>query len=291
MIFLTLSIIFSAYLVLSFKVFERLNINSFHAIVVNYLACVITGSFLNNSLPDYNAFIKADWFIYSAILGISFIIFFNVMSIITMKQGATVTSVANKLSMVIPVMLSFYLYDDKINTLKILGILISLIAVVCTSLKEDSNKHQLKLSSLFLPILLFIGSGMNDTLIKFAQVNHIADENNRNGFNICIFSVSFFAGFMFMLYDIFILKNRFEFKSIIAGIALGIPNYFSMYFLLKTLALPGWNSSTIFPINNIGIVSLTSLLALIIFKEHLSKLNWVGLFLAFIAIIIMFFSA
>ena len=78
--------------------------------------------------------------------------------------------------------------------------------------------------------------------------------------------------------------STLEAKSIVAGFALGIPNYFSIHFLLNALNLPNLESTVVFPVNNTGIVLLSTLLAIILFKEKLTKVNWAGILLAVVSI-------
>jgi uncharacterized membrane protein len=61
-----------------------------------------------------------------------------------------------------------------------------------------------------------------------------------------------------------------------------------MYFLVETLG--AFDATYIFPLNNIGIVALSTLLAFWFFKEKLNKQNMLGLGLAFLAIILISFS-
>ena len=68
---------------------------------------------------------------------------------------------------------------------------------------------------------------------------------------------------------------------------LGLVNYCSIYFLLKALKIEGLESSSLFTINNVGIVTLTTLMGITFFKEHISKLNWIGIALALIGITLM----
>ena len=75
-----------------------------------------------------------------------------------------------------------------------------------------------------------------------------------------------------------------EYKNVIAGIVLGIPNYFSIYFLVKALRSDLFDSSGIFTINNVGIVIISTLLGIVFFRERLSMKNWIGIILAIISI-------
>ncbi len=290
MIFLILSVVSSSFLILAFKFFERYNINLFQTIVVNYITCVITGAVVDQHIPDYTHWITLAWFPNSAFLGCSFILFFNLMGHITTHQGVTVTSIANKLSLVIPVCVSFYLYNETITALKICGILLSLVAVVLSSIKDHGHQASFSMKLLFWPLVLFIGSGINDSFVKYAQVN-LLQEHEFNAYNTVIFSFAAVIGFIALLYSIMINKQTFQWKSIPAGIFLGVPNYFSIYFLLKTLQLPDWDSSVIFPVNNIGVVAFSAIMAFVLFKESMSMLNKIGLALSVIAIIIMAYAA
>jgi uncharacterized membrane protein len=85
-------------------------------------------------------------------------------------------------------------------------------------------------------------------------------------------------------------KIKFDSRSILAGIAIGIPNYFSIWFLVNVLKQYKGNSSAIIPINNMGIVLLSSVLAWLMFKEKLSALNLVGIILALGAIALIAFD-
>lgn len=290
MINLLLSILFATSLAFILKIFERKKLDLFQAIVFNYLSCVITGIAVQQSVPDYSSYSTQSWFVYAVTLGCSFIFFFNVMGYIVKHMGITVMSVANKLSLVIPVSAAFFIFHEEATALKIIGIIIALCAVIFTSLKEESDKHTFKLAQLFWPILLFVGSGMNDTLIKYAQTFHMHDADNAP-FNITIFSAAFAVGFLILVGLILLKKNKFDSPSIVGGLMLGVPNYFSMHFLIKALSINGYGGSVIFPLNNIGVVTVSAILAFFLFREKISKINLVGIALAIISIILIAYAA
>jgi drug/metabolite transporter (DMT)-like permease len=85
-------------------------------------------------------------------------------------------------------------------------------------------------------------------------------------------------------------RNPIQLKSIIGGICLGLLNYISTYTLLKTLSDKILTDSVIFPIINIGVVIVASVVAMVFFKEHLSKKNFVGIALAVLSIFILAIS-
>lgn len=286
MINLIICILLSTYLVLCLKAFGKYKVNTFQAIVFNYFACIVTGSLYEGKVPDYPAIYRQPWFYYAVYMGAAFFIMFIMMGYITRHIGATVTSVAGKLSVVIPVAAAFLLYDEPVTVLKLSAVVLAIIAVVLSSIREDSSAHR-PISGIYLlmPVLLFIGSGINDTLSKYCQTTFL-NENNFSTFNIAVFSTAAFTGFVFFIIQT-INGKQVELKSIIAGIILGVPNFFSLQFLLATLSTEGWDSSIIFPLNNIGIVAATGISAYLLFNEKLSRLNLLGLVLALVTIGLM----
>ena len=93
------------------------------------------------------------------------------------------------------------------------------------------------------------------------------------------------AGLIGAVILVFKKNVNIKLKNIFGGILLGVPNYFSMVYLIKALQTKNLNSSVIFTINNVAIVALTTLLAIVFFKEKLSKKNWLGIVLAIISIL------
>lgn len=72
-----------------------------------------------------------------------------------------------------------------------------------------------------------------------------------------------------------------------AGIVLGIPNYYSIFFLIKALQNKNFESSELFTFNNVGVVILSTVVGVVLFKERLSKKNLIGVALAIIGIVLV----
>ena len=285
MIYLLLSILASTIIFIIFKLFEKFQINIFQAIVVNYCIAFTTGILSYNGTITISQLPNLDWFYYTLILGALFIIVFNLMGITTQKNGLSVVSVATKMSVVVPVLFGLLYYNESLGTLKLIGIAIALIAVYLTSNKSNQG-ITVNRKSIVLPILVFIGSGIIDTSIKFLEDTYVAN-NDVPLFSAIIFLAAAIIGFIFIIIQIIRGSFNFEFKNIIAGICLGVPNYFSIYFLVKTLRSDILESSGIFAINNVSIVALSTFAGIFIFKEKLIRKNWVGIALAILSIILI----
>lgn len=285
MIYLLLSILASTIIFIIFKLFEKFQINIFQAIVVNYCIAFTTGILSYNGTITISQLPNLDWFYYTLILGALFIIVFNLMAITTQKSGLSVVSVATKMSVVVPVLFGLLYYNESLGTVKLIGIAIALIAVYLTSNKSKQG-ISVNRKSIVLPILVFIGSGIIDTSIKFLEDTYVAN-NDVPLFSAIIFLAAAIIGFIFIIIQIIRGSFNFEFKNIIAGICLGVPNYFSIYFLVKTLRSDILESSGIFAINNVSIVALSTFAGIFIFKEKLIRKNWIGIALAILSIVLI----
>jgi len=290
MFFLIGSIILTSYLTLSFKVTERLHINTFQAIVFNYLSCVITGSLFNGHFPVNAAATQQPWFPWALLMGIVFIATFNIVGFTTQQLGVSVASVANKLSLVIPFIFSVFLYKEAVTVLKLAGIILALIAVYLT-VKPENNPDGEKANKwlLGLPLLLFAGSGLLDTLIKYTEQRFL-DGSNNNDFLVTAFTSAATIGLIILIILVVAGKQKFDYKAMLAGAAIGFPNYFSIWCLMVVLKQYAGNSSAVIPINNMGIVLFSALAAWLLFKERLSIINWLGIGLSVCAIALIAFG-
>jgi len=284
MLYLFGSIILTSWLTLSFKILERFRINNLQAIVFNYLTCVITGSVVTGKIPIQKSTFSEPWFPWAFCMGTIFVLLFNLIAFTAQKLGVAIASVSNKLSLVIPFLFSIYLYNEPGTFLKIGGIVIALLAVVLTCYRpKNTSSSATSNLILLLPVVLFFGSGTLDTMIKYVEQRFLND-SNQNDYLITAFAVAALVGLVLLAFQVLLKKQQLSWKALVAGIIIGVPNYFSIWCLLRVLMEYGANSSAIIPINNMGIVLFSSVMAFLLFREKLSLVNWAGIVLSLCAI-------
>jgi drug/metabolite transporter (DMT)-like permease len=291
MLFLAGSIIFTSFLTLSFKILQRYRIPVLPAIVFNYMACVITGSVVNGSFPINGAAVQAPWFFWAMVLGCCFISLFNIIGFTTQTMGVAVASVTNKLSLVIPAVFFIAYNGESLQLLKILGITLALVAVWLTCYTGGGNSAR-PLNArwmLLLPIVLFLGSGALDTIYKFVEEKYLNHEN-LNAFLISSFAAAAGIGLIILLVHYKKGKEKFDRRTVAAGIMIGVPNYFSIWCLGKVYKQNWMESSAIISVNNMGIVLFSTLVAWAVFHERLTRINWLGILLSLVSIALIAFS-
>ncbi|NNK82554.1 MAG: DMT family transporter [Flavobacteriaceae bacterium] len=284
MIYLLLSILASTIIIVLFKFFERFKVNTLQAIVFNYYSAFLCGVLLYNAPIDISHITTSVWFYGAIALGFLFILIFNLMALTAQRNGLSVASVAAKMSVVIPIIFGIMVYKEQAGFQKIIGILLALVAVYLTAVKPNS-KFNLK-SGLLLPFAVFLGSGVIDTSVKYIETTYLA-ENGIPIFSATIFGCAAIIGSLILMIKAF--NNTFKFcaKSLLGGLVLGIVNYGSIYYLLKALQYEGLESSSIFTVNNVAIVMLSTIVGLVLFKEHIFKKNWIGIAFAIISILLV----
>lgn len=285
MIYLLLSVLSSSVIFVIFKLFQKFGVNSLQAIIINYFFASLVGflGFIEKS--DVYLVSSQLWFPGTLILGALFIIVFNLAAITTQRSGLSVVSVATKMSVAIPVFFGVILYNESTGTMKILGILLALIAVYLTSIKSTTG-IKIKKENLIFPLLVFIGSGIIDTTIKYLETTYVSLTHVAL-FSTTIFAVAGCIGIGILIFQAAMGKLRIKGKNILGGIILGIPNYFSIYFLVLALRSEGFESSAVFTINNVAIVLVSTFLGIALFKERLIPKNWMGILLAIISILLV----
>jgi drug/metabolite transporter (DMT)-like permease len=280
------SICCSSIIFIVFKLFKTYKVNTFHAIVVNYFTALGVGLLVYGQPVRYTVLSQKPWFTSALMLGAFFILIFNLMAATSQRLGVSAASVATKMSLAIPVIAGIILYDEHLTPLQITGIALALLAVYFASLKEKRPGINRDLRLLILPLLVFLGSGIIDTSIKYLQETQIP-ATEYPLFSAITFGSAGITGILVLAVTKPGALARFKPLNILGGIALGIPNFFSIYFLLGALRFDGLNSASIFTLNNVAIVMLTTLAGILFFKEILTVKNWIGLFLSIVSILLI----
>lgn len=276
---------------LCFQGFSYFRMNTFQAIVVNYLVCVITGVLFIGDVEFLGRIqVNEPWVIVSMILGAVFISSFYIMALTTQQMGITVASIASKMSLVIPVMVSMWVLMIKskdYSTINYLGITLAVVAILLASVKKRNGMGKVpsKGSLFVLPLVVFILGGAIDTTINYT--NHkFLPEGESAVFPVLIFASAFILGAIWLG----IRKSQIELKNVVGGAVLGSINFFSLYYLVKSLTYFDNDGAIVYPVLNVGIILVSSFMSVIIFREKLLAVNKLGLLLAVLAVVFIFFQ-
>jgi len=287
---LFLAIILISLLFLIFKIFKKAQINSFHAVVVNYYVCLITGILFLGYLPTPTQF-GSDWLQFGILTGSLFLPTFYLMACTIEKLNVSVATVANKMSLIIPVVFSYFFLrkgPDHFSLINISGIGLAILAIILTSYKKpNGDKRPLFNYYFLLPIALFTSGGVLDSMVNYA--NYAFLEGKEEGlFTIVMFGTAAAIGTIALGTKMIYTRQGVALKDVLGGLILGIPNFFSLYFFLKALSDFNNDGALLFPVVNISVIITATLLAVLLFKESLSLVNLSGIVLSALSLILLF---
>ncbi|MBL7809342.1 MAG: DMT family transporter [Saprospiraceae bacterium] len=291
MLFLLLTVLCSVALGFLFKLFGRWGVDGFQAIVFNYFTCVFCGWIHLGQFPIQQSNFNAPWMPYALILGLIFISGFNLAAQTVRHFGVTIGAIMQKMSILMTVPFAMLVYDESSGWTKITGFILALAAIVLvnwTETKKNEDISILNKTMWWIPLLTWVLSGFLEVLFVKVQKENLANTADPT-FIITIFATAGCIGLVTAI--IGYGKNRltWSWKNLAGGIALGIPNYGSMVFMLWALN-SGLEGSFVFPVANVGIILFTTIGAVTLFHEKLSLINWLGIGFALGAIALISFG-
>ncbi|MFM1946156.1 MAG: hypothetical protein RL207_439 [Bacteroidota bacterium] len=285
---LLFAILFSSFIFVLFKLFPRFQIDTFQAIVVNYFVAFLCGylffPFHLSKLVSVDLF----WFMNTVSASILFIGLFLIMGISSQRNGLSSTSVAVKMSMALSVLGMMISYSEEIQWVKIAGIVLAIAGVIGMTIQPTSQKNEV--SSAWMLIVLFVGSGLLDFLLNYIQ-HHVLIENETAFFTAFAFGMAGVIGVCIALFLWIQGKLKPSLRNLLAGILLGVPNFFSIYFLMKAYHVLPWSGSSILAVINVSIVVIASIIGLFFFQEKWTKNKIIGFISALISILFLYLAA
>ena len=201
------------------------------------------------------------------------------------------TIVISTCSTVFTALSGFFFFDERIGAFQIVGIVLMLSSFVfANEKKEDEKKGNLKW--FIYSILAFIGSGAIGFMQKIHQTSQYKGELNE--FLVIAFAISFvFSTVMALIYA------KRDKQPLLEKTESGKVNWTIIAIMILSgacvaanhklnLALSGVIDSAIFfPLVNGGNLVLTTLSALLIFKERLTKKQWIGVLLGALSVLFL----
>jgi drug/metabolite transporter (DMT)-like permease len=286
MLFLALAIFGSGVIPVIFRAFDGWRVNLFWAIPANYITCAFVGNFLAGSSLSVTGLVSQPWIGFAALQGILLAVNFYLLASTAQRAGVAIAALASRLSVAIPSLLAFLLYGDSLTVVKIAGLIAALLALyLCTAPERSDGALKSRLFQL-LPILVFVTFGCYFSILKYLQTYYL-DSSSYHYYVMSGFVFAFVSSIVIGLGKGMFSPGGFQVRHILAGIFLGVINYVAVYALLEVLALKGWESSQLFPIYSVGVVAVSTLLAVLLFKERLSRQKTVGLAVGLAAVALL----
>jgi drug/metabolite transporter (DMT)-like permease len=278
---LLLSIFSSTLIFILFRSFPGFKIDILQAVVANYFVAFTCGIMLfSNDLSTLKNQEIMQASPYAFMCGVLFISLFVIMGISSQKNGVATTSIAVKMSMALSVLFVLIAQFNVINFNNLIPLILALAGVFLVSYQGQTKEGS---GSLWMLGVLFLGSACLDLVLFFVQDSWLP--NFHQGIFASLgFGMAGCLGLLYLIYLNFHKKLKFDLRSWLGGIVLGIPNYFSIYLLVKAYNTLGIEPQQVLSIANVGVVLASALVGFLLFKEPFSwKKGW-GMVLCLLAL-------
>lgn len=285
MIYLLCSILGSVSVGVFFKYIKRFPINIFEIIIVNYVITSLLSFFIFE--VDFTQISAQMPLGIITALGILLPAIFVVQFYSIKQAGLIKTDIAQRLSLLIPILAAIFIFHETLNTLRYLALGIGLISVYFILNKGNTLQTEAKnMSSLYL-LGTFFGFGIIDICFKKLAL-----------YSVIPYTQSLFYVFATALilslfaYTIGKRKNIFRInkRNLVCGIFIGGLNFVNIIFYMKAHQHFSSNPTIVFAGMNFGVIFLGTLLGYTLFNEKLNRKNMVGLVLAAVAITLLVIS-
>jgi drug/metabolite transporter (DMT)-like permease len=276
MLFLILSVICSVTVGVIFKIVRNYQISFTQIITFNYLFALLLCFFFFS--PDISVLDKSSPWEVLISLGVLLPTIFFFLAISIKYMGIAKTDVSQRLSLIISVLGAWLFFGEQFNALKIIALLFGIPALLLILNKPNNNKE----NKWIYPALVWLGFGIIDLFFKkIALLSQISFTTSL----FVVFAISLLIMAVYNSYEIIFKSSKIHLKSILFGGLIGVFNFGNIFFYLKAHQVFAKNPSTVFAGMNMGVILVGSLVGVFIFKEKVSKLNILGLFIALLAVI------
>ncbi len=296
MIFVWLSVICSVSVSVLLKLARRFDVDVGQAIAWNYVvASVLTAWLLPSTLDTLRA-PGAPWL---ALIGLGVLLptIFLALAASVRHAGIVRSDAAQRLSLLLSLLAAFVLFGEVLNALKAAGIALGLLALGgmvwrqrapgadggTSPTSTDERATSTDPARWLYPLLVFVGFGVIDILFK-----QVASAGIPLGASLqAMFALALIVGFGLQLARRLRGTTRFTARSALGGVALGLFNFGNIVFYLRGHQALPQDPALVFTSMNIGVVALGAVVGLLVFREHLSKINAAGVALAVLAIALL----
>lgn len=276
MVYLLLAIASSSLVAIVMRTSEKYVKGNHGMLAINYVICTLMAAIYSGL---GNLFPKVEGIGFTLGLGagtgVIYLAGLLLVQLNIQKNGVVMAALFQKLGLVVQVLLSIVFFKERPEMLQIVGLIICLAAIVLINFEKEQTAVNFKLGLL----LILLVSGLCDGMSK------IHEELGNVALSEHFLFYTFGVALVLCVVLILVKKEKVGWKDVGFGVLLGVPNYFSARFLLK--ALNDIAAVIVFPTFSVATVVVITMTGLLIFKEKLSRKQWIGMGMILIALVLL----
>ncbi len=239
---------------------------SISMLAVNYLTCLLLAAgYAKLQIFSFSSpgFVNA--VAMGAVNGGLYLSGFVLLQYNTRKNGVVLSSVFIKLGLLVPLILSLFLFAEIPTPIQWVGFILAIGAIILINYQKGTS-----FSGTGLPlVLMLVAGGSADAMSKVFEVYGTPAYGDQFLF------YTFVSAFLLCIGLVLWKKERPDRHALLFGILVGIPNFFSAKFLL--MALGQMDAVIVYPTFSVATLLVITLAGVCLFKERLRKAQWAAL--------------
>ena len=295
MLYLVIAVLCSVAVSVLLKVLRQRDIDIRQTIVAGYPVAFLLTLFLLK--PEVSAIgdLGSAWLIIIA-LGVLLPLVFVILGRAIEAVGMVATDAAQRLSLIIPIVAAFLLFGEVLTGTRIFGLLLGFLALGALLYRPQqttiANNGAISTSTatvnsigLRTPLWLFgvwVGYGTIDILFKQVAKQGAA-------FPLTLF-VSFGLAALLLFIYLIVTRVRWQGNALAAGLLLGALNMGNIYAYVRAHQVLSESPSIVFTGMNVGVIAVATIIGVGVFKEHLNRINMLGIVLAMSCVAVLFLA-
>ena len=276
MISLLLAVISSALVSVVMRLSANKVRNNIGMLAMNYLMCVAVAAGytgLGRLFPGESGL--AQTLGMGAVHGLLYLLSFVLFQSSVKKNGMVLSATFMKLGLLVPMLLSIFLFGEQPAGLQVVGFCIAVGAIILNNWSSDRSQMRMG----FGLVVLLIAGGAGDAMAK------VYEQWGEASLAAQFLFYTFLTAFVLCVVLMLVKKQRIGKQEAVYGLLIGIPNYFSAKFLL--MALEDVPAVIAYPTYSVATLLTVTLVGVLLFKERLLRRQWVALGMILLALVLL----
>ena len=246
-------------------------------LTMNYIVCtLLSGLFggyqsaLNLGNPGIGTVLAM-----GTVNGILYLSGFMLMQVNVRKNGVVLSSIFQKLGLLVTLVVSVVFYREIPNLLQGFGFVIAIFAIVLMNYRKGGEKA----GSRAALIGMLLSCGMGDAMSKIFTESSVAALEGQFLF------YTFAVAMVLAVICTKMAKQKIGVREAVFGTLIAVPNFFCSMFILG--ALETLSAVIVFPVFSVGGILMVTLAGILAFRERLNKQQWIGVCAILAALILL----
>ena len=198
------------------------------------------------------------------------------------RSGAALTTAFAKLGLLVPLLISTVWFHERPGLLQLLGIGLALGAILILNNRRETTPAS-SAPALTLPLLTLFFAGASDGMAKVFE--RLGPRSEDALYFLYVFAVAAVLAGALILLEKRKTGQGLTLGDLLHGAAVGVPNYFSSFLLLK--ALSRLQAVVAFPAFSVGTILTVTVLGALLFGEKLDRRQLWGLGCILLALVLL----